>query len=151
MEWETWKKKKRKVRREWKGARTISFMSATHLNFIQRYRSPPFSLCSRTCRLVDQKLFPPFVVLKQPRLSNKSIDLHETKSIAQIFLAKKLKKTSFEKVRKRKRVKSVMLDFSLESWLGIRAKISGQKWLNIVQRAPCLVTKQPVADNATIF
>ena len=166
MEWEAWKekgkKKKEKIKTRRSGGErercTISFMSDP-LKFhstIERsnLRPIPVRLSLLRSKPVVSNLFP---------LLRSCFEL-ERRLIFEFFFAseeneKKLKKErGKEKVSEtfrwnvRRGVKSVMLDFSfLESWLGIRAKISRQKWLNIVQRAPCLVTKQPVADNATIF
>lgn len=142
---------------------------ATHLNFIQRSART----FDRSAFLSVRNLsFRTFFLLRSCFESafRTTINFHGAKSISGLFLScergevrKKLKRREREKKGKTflkyfaecwqmQRVKSVMLDFSLlESWLGIRAKISRQKWLNIVQRAPCLVTKQPVADSATIF
>lgn len=173
MEWEAWKKKEKIKTRRSGGERercTISFMSDPlkfHSTIGSNLRPVRLSLRSKP---VVSNLFPPSFVLKSAFRT--TINFHGAKSISGLFLScergeekirKKLKRREREKKGKTflkyfaecwqmQRVKSVMLDFSLlESWLGIRAKISRQKWLNIVQRAPCLVTKQPVADSATIF
>lgn len=168
MEWEAWKKKEKIKTRRSGGERercTISFMSDPlkfHSTIGSNLRPVRLSLRSKP---VVSNLFPPSFVFFE--LEQRLIFTERNRFRDCFFLVSEEKKIEKEREREKKgktflkyfvecwqmqRVKSVMLDFSLlESWLGIRAKISRQKWLNIVQRAPCLVTKQPVADSATIF
>lgn len=171
MEWEAWKKKEKIKTRRSGGERercTISFMSDPlkfHSTIGSNLRPVRLSLRSKP---VVSNLFPPSFVFWKARFEQRLIFTERNRFRDCFFrergeVRKKLKRREREKKGKTflkyfaecwqmQRVKSVMLDFSLlESWLGIRAKISRQKWLNIVQRAPCLVTKQPVADSATIF
>lgn len=169
MEWEAWKKKEKIKTRRSRGERercTISFMSDPlkfHSTIGSNLRPVRLSLRSKP---VVSNLFPPsfvFFELEQRLIFTERNRFRDCLFRERGEVRKKLKRREREKKGKTflkyfaecwqmQRVKSVMLDFSLlESWLGIRAKISRQKWLNIVQRAPCLVTKQPVADSATIF
>lgn len=169
MEWEAWKKKEKIKTRRSGGERercTISFMSDPlkfHSTIGSNLRPVRLSLRSKP---VVSNLFPPsfvFFELEQRLIFTERNRFRDCLFRERGEVRKKLKRREREKKGKTflkyfaecwqmQRVKSVMLDFSLlESWLGIRAKISRQKWLNIVQRAPCLVTKQPVADSATIF
>lgn len=169
MEWEAWKKKEKIKTRRSGGERercTISFMSDPlkfHSTIGSNLRPVRLSLRSKP---VVSNLFPPsfvFFELEQRLIfteRNRFRDcffLVSEERLEKNWKGEREKKGKtflkyFAECWQMQRVKSVMLDFSLlESWLGIRAKISRQKWLNIVQRAPCLVTKQPVADSATIF